>query len=311
MLTSSGLNAVAAGNIGTALSAVADRQWDALVIEVSSFQLRFIDAFHPQVAAITNVAPDHLDWHGSFEAYLGAKKNIHRNQRREDTLVFDTDDEGAVACIEGAASTLVPVSGRLIPPGGSGPDGDQLVIDGLRFPLPELDGAYLSDLAIAGVMARRLGATASGIGSVIHSFSPGAHRRQLVGRWGGVQWINDSKATNPHAAVAAVSAYDSVILIAGGRNKGLDLSPMADVPSLRRILAIGEATEELEKAAPALVVRQADLASAVEAAAEMAHRGDTVLLAPGCASFDMYESYIARGRHFVDLVNALHEGQNR
>ena len=115
-------------------------------------------------------------------------------------------------------------------------------------------------------------------------------------------WINDSKATNPHAAVAATASYPSVILIAGGRNKGLDLSPMLEVPSLRHVYALGESAIELREAGGELVTVVADLDEAVARSAAMAADGDTVLLAPGCASFDMFDSYAARGEEFMRLV---------
>jgi UDP-N-acetylmuramoylalanine--D-glutamate ligase len=138
--------------------------------------------------------------------------------------------------------------------------------------------------------------------SVAAGFTPGAHRRTVVARGDGVTWVDDSKATNPHAAVAAAGAYPSVILIAGGRNKGLDLSPLTTVPSVRRIVAIGEAAPELAAAGGDRVDIAADLADAVRIAGSLAEPGDTVLLAPGCASFDMFTSYADRGDAFAAEV---------
>jgi UDP-N-acetylmuramoylalanine--D-glutamate ligase len=161
------------------------------------------------------------------------------------------------------------------------------------------------DVVAAASIAAHLGATIEGIGRIIGEFQPGKHRRSLVGRWGGVAWINDSKATNPHAAVASVAAFDSVILIAGGRNKGLDLGPIVTAPTVRRVIGIGEAAPELAAATPPTRFHAATtLDEAVAFADSVAERGDTVLLAPGCASFDMFSSYQERGEEFARLVFA-------
>jgi UDP-N-acetylmuramoylalanine--D-glutamate ligase len=305
MLQASGANAVAAGNIGNALSEVALDPPDLLVVEASSFQLRFIDRFHPAASAILNVAPDHLDWHRNMGEYVAAKQRIFENQTGDDIVVFDIDDPGAAAAVKTATARLVPVSGRTLPAGGGGVDGDELVVAGMRYPRPPLDRAYTMDLAAAGELAAHMGATPAGIGAVIAEFRPGAHRRTVVGSWDGVTWVNDSKATNPHAAIASVEAFDSVVLIAGGRNKGLDLTPIVKLPGVRRVIGIGEAASELAAATePERFVPAASLAAAIAAADTIAEPGDTVLLAPGCASFDMFESYAARGNEFTRLVLA-------
>lgn len=305
MLLASGLDAVAAGNIGNALSAVALDPPQILAIEASSFQLRFIHRFHPAAAAILNIAPDHLDWHHDMGEYVAAKQRIFENQGSPDILVYDVDDEGASAAVTGARSRLVPVSGKALPDGGSGVDGDELLIAGDRYPRPTLDRAYTMDLVAAGELAAHMGATPDGIGRTIATFAPGEHRRSVVGTWDGITWVNDSKATNPHAAVASVEAFPSVVLIAGGRNKGLDLSPIVAVPGIRKIIGLGEAAGELEILTDAdRFVRADDLADAIAIADRIARPGDTVLLAPGCASFDMFDSYAARGSAFRRLVRA-------
>jgi UDP-N-acetylmuramoylalanine--D-glutamate ligase len=302
MLEHTGVKVCAAGNIGTALSSVVGESWDVVVVEASSFQLRFTEAFHPVAAALLNVAPDHLDWHGTEAAYAAAKARIYVNQTPQDILVFDADDPGAVAAVAGAGSTTVPISGRRLPTGGNGVDGDVVVIGDIELPRPDLDVSYLSDLVAAGTLARHVGADPDGVGTVLSSFEPGPHRRTVVGRWDGVTWVDDSKATNPHAAVAAASAYRDVVLIAGGRNKGLDLAPLVAVPSVRHIFALGEAAHELVAAAPARVTVVDSMEAAVEAADQLAAPGTTVLLAPGCASFDMFRSYGERGDRFRRLV---------
>ncbi|MDR9450171.1 MAG: UDP-N-acetylmuramoyl-L-alanine--D-glutamate ligase [Acidimicrobiia bacterium] len=313
MLTVSGLRAVAAGNIGTPLADVVGEPFDLAVVEASSFQLRFIEKFHPATAVILNVAPDHLDWHGSFEAYLDAKAQIHRNQDGDDLLVYDADDRGAVEAVRNAPSRLLPVSGHRRPEGGAGLDGDQLDLGEVVVPLagvPVDDPAFLVDLVSAGVVALAHGAGPEAVRQIITTFRPGPHRRTLVGRWEDVVWVDDSKATNPHAAVASASAYPSVILIAGGRNKGLDLSDLMLVPTLKQVITIGEAAGELEAAAGAVRIERAHtIQEAVELADRYAQPGDTVLLAPGCASFDMFRSYADRGDSFARAVRQRKEAR--
>jgi UDP-N-acetylmuramoylalanine--D-glutamate ligase len=312
MLAGSGRKAVAAGNIGLALSDLVGEPWDTVVVEASSFQLRFIDRFRPGVAVILNVAPDHLDWHGSLEAYSDAKARVFSNQSPSDVLVYDADDPGAAALSVRAPSRLAPVSGTRVPKGGAGASGPAL-----RFPafevslegLPVPDPAYLVDLAAAGMAALHSGATSEAVGESIRRFRPGPHRRSVVGTWEDVTWVDDSKATNPHAAVAAARAYPAVILLAGGRNKGLDLRPLAEVPSVRHVVAFGEAGPELvEAAGPGRVTMVGTVEEAVALADGLARRGDTVLLAPACASFDMYRSYAERGEAFAQAVRARKGG---
>ncbi len=305
MLTASGVDAVAAGNIGTALSDIALDPPSAVVVEASSFQLRFVDGFHPRAAAILNIAPDHLDWHRSFADYVAAKQRIFENQTGSDVLVYDCDDAAATAAAEAAHSQQIPVSGHGIPKGGYGPRGSELVLPAGTMARPPLDTAYTMDVVAAAAIAGHLGADLDGIDQTISAFQPGKHRRSVVGRWDGVAWINDSKATNPHAALASVAAYDSVILIAGGRNKGLDLGPIVSAPTVRRVIGIGEASHELEAAtAPARFEAATTLTHAIAIADTAAEPGDTVLLAPGCASFDMFGSYEERGEEFTRLVLA-------
>ena len=310
MLVRSGLDAVAVGNIGTAASdiAVGDAIPDAVVLEVSSFQLRFSDTLHPAVAVVLNVAPDHLDWHGTFDAYLAAKARITARQTDDDLLVHDADDPGASRVAAASAARTVGVSGRRRPPGGWGPQDGRLQVAGVSVALDDLavsDAAYLVDLTAAAVAALAVGATPIAVEASWRAFSPGAHRRTVVGRRGGVAYVDDSKATNPHAAVASIAAYSSVVLIAGGRNKGLDLAPILEVATLRRVIAIGEAARELSALAPGLVEEVAGLSEAVRRAADVAEAGDTVLLAPGCASFDQFRSYGHRGDVFAEAVRGL------
>jgi UDP-N-acetylmuramoylalanine--D-glutamate ligase len=310
MLSTSGVSAVSAGNIGTALSDVVDDPPQVVVVEVSSFQLRFIDRFHAPAAALLNIAPDHLDWHGSFESYAAAKARIFENQVADDLLVFDSDDPGASRAVMSAPSTLHPVSALTRPPGGSGRAGDRLEVGPIQLEIDELgsaDPAHLVDMAAAGVLALHNGADPAAVARVMRQFAPGAHRRQVVGAVDGVVYVDDSKATNPHAALAAIAAYPSVVLIAGGLAKNLDLRPLAEAPNVRAVLAIGAAAPDLLEAAGARGEPAESMEAAVRRAARLARPGDTVLLAPGAASFDQFESYGQRGEVFAAAVDRLRE----
>jgi UDP-N-acetylmuramoylalanine--D-glutamate ligase len=177
----------------------------------------------------------------------------------------------------------------------------------MAFPLPDLDAAYRLDLVAAGRLAFHLGASRDGVASVLESFRPGPHRRSSVGTWDGVEWINDSKATNPHSAMAAIAAYPSVILIAGGRNKDLDLRGLVTAPGVKHVVAIGESAPALAVVDPGRVSLAASMADAVATADALATEGDTVLLAPGCASFDMFDDYTQRGDVFTTEVRRRKE----
>lgn len=305
MLEASGMSAPATGNIGAPLSDFTNTAYDALVVEVSSFQLRFTEEFHPVAAAITNVALDHLDWHGSAYSYRAAKAKIFANQNESDLLVYDVDDPGASELAAEAPVERYPVSGTHLPAGGGGVEGRDLVVGETRIDLSELrsdDPTHLVNLAAAAALALRVGATSQGVVAGAISYQPGAHRRTLVAEVGDVDWIDDSKATNPHAAIASIRTHDSVILIAGGLAKGLDATPLAAEPNVKMLIGIGESGPSLVDAAGERGRLAGTLDIAVEMAAQAAQRGDTVLLAPGCASFDQFSSYGERGDRFVELV---------
>ena len=303
MLVASGIRACAAGNIGTALSDVVGDPCDTVVIEASSFQLRFTETFHPIAAAVTNVAPDHLDWHGSEEQYAAAKAKIFANMTAEDVVAYDADDPGASALASMSRSHCVSVSGTAVSDDGYGVRAGELVLGDFSVRAPDVGAPFLADLATAAVLARKAGATPEGIAAVVNAFEPGAHRRTLIAEYDGVRYIDDSKATNPHAAVASARSYPSVILIAGGRNKGLDLSPITAVSQVKFIVGLGEAAHELAGHAQETAFYHAvDMDDAIAVATSRAEPGDVVLLAPGCASYDMFDSYAARGDAFAAAV---------
>jgi UDP-N-acetylmuramoylalanine--D-glutamate ligase len=312
MLEESGLAAVAVGNIGTPLSSVVGAPYDVLVAEVSSFQLEFTETFHPPTAVLLNLAPDHLDWHPSYHAYAAAKARIFANQEAEDLLVFDADDPGVQPLVANARPRRHPVSGRSRPPGGSGPSAGVLRLPGAEIPLADLtsrDPSLVVDLAAAAVSALDRGARPEAVAAVCRRFRPGSHRRAEVAVIDGVTYVDDSKATNPHAALAAIGSYPSVVLIAGGLSKGLDVTPLARAPEVHHLVAIGEAAPVLvEAAGPGRATAASSIEEAVAIASRVARPGDTVLLAPGCASFDMFESYAARGEAFAAAVRGRRQG---
>jgi UDP-N-acetylmuramoylalanine--D-glutamate ligase len=308
MLSASGISAAAVGNIGTPLSAVTEDPYQALAVEVSSFQLDLTEAFHPPTAVLLNIAPDHLDWHPSYPAYVAAKAKIFANQEAKDLLVYDADDPGVAPVAARAPGRRHPVSGRERPTGGSGPAAGSLHLPGISVPLDALwarDPALVVDVTAAAVAAIDRGALPEAVADVSRRFRPGPHRREVVGESAGVVFVNDSKATNPHAALAAIDSFASVVLIAGGLAKGLDISPLAMAANVRFVIAVGSAAEVLVAAAePGRAAEAGSMDEAVAIAMRVARPGDTVLLAPGCASFDMFDDYAARGDAFASAVRA-------
>lgn len=309
MLEASGLRAPAVGNIGrVALEALAEPV-DRLVVEASSFQLHTVtEAFVPDVAVLLNLADDHLDWHGSFDAYAADKARVFAHQRADGVLVANADDPAVMRLVADAPARLVPFSLGPPPPGGLGWVGDDLVdADGTRI-LTAPAGAAPHDranLAAAAAAARAAGAADRAIAAAAGGFRRLHHRTEPVGKAGGVQFVDDSKATNPHAAIAAIRGFDRVVLIAGGVSKGVDLGLLTTVADrIAAVVAIGDTPEEVESAFAGRVptVRAASMRDAVDAARDLATPGDTVLLSPACASFDWYDGYATRGDDFRAAV---------
>jgi len=317
MLVASGIPSIAAGNIGLPLSdAVADENLKVVVAEVSSFQLAFAESFRPVVSVWLNFAPDHLDWHGDVAAYVAAKARIWANQGPADVAVVNADDRLVMAQAATAPSRVVtfglgPAQADFTVADGwlRGPEGPLLEVAALPRALPH----DLSNSLAACAAALAAGATVEGVRAGLTGFAPLPHRLTLVAYAGGVRWYDDSKATNPHAAIAAVRGFESVVLLAGGRNKGLDLAALAEVADrLRAVVAIGEAAPQVAAAFAGRtpVHPAASMVDAVAAAADAARPGDVVLLSPGCASFDWYRSYADRGDDFASAVHALLEARH-
>ncbi len=309
MLQRSGQRAVTAGNDALPLVEAIDRDdVDVFVVEASSFRLGHTDRFSPRVATWLNFAPDHLDVHRSLAAYEAAKARIWRDLDDDGVAVANADDP---VVMRNRDQTRRAVTFSTVTAADYHVDGDRLVRPGNRtvIPVDELWRAMPHDVSnalAAAATAEAAGADVDAVREVLRTFSGLRHRVELVGEARSVRWFDDSKATVPHATLAAVAAFDSVVLIAGGRNKGLDLAPLAEAgPRLRGVVAIGEAAGEIEAVfAGAVPVRRVDtgMDDAVRAAASLTEPGDVVLLSPGCASFDWFGSYRERGEAFRAAV---------
>lgn len=314
MLERSGVRSVAAGNIGLPLiDAIAQvGRGGAIALEVSSFQLAGTQTFRPRVAVLLNIAEDHTDWHGSIDAYRDAKARIVENQTASDAFVVNADDERAWSVAAGARSTVVPLSTTRAPADGIGIQDDtvmwrgEVLMPASDIRLPGRAGAEDTLAAAAAALAYAIDRDA--VLAAIAGFAPLHHRLELVEVVDGVTYVDDSKATNPHATLAAVTGLTDVVLIAGGRSKGIDLSSLRlTVPPVIAVVALGEAADEVARVFDGLVPvdRAGSMDEAVGAARARSVPGGSVLLAPGCASLDMYESYAERGDDFARSVRDL------
>ncbi|MBV9662504.1 MAG: UDP-N-acetylmuramoyl-L-alanine--D-glutamate ligase, partial [Actinobacteria bacterium] len=286
MLEASGRRAVAAGNIGLPLVEAVESDAEVIVAEVSSFQLQHTDTFHPQVAVWLNVTADHLDWHPTFEHYAAAKERIWRNQAGDDVAVANAEDEAvmnAARAARGRVQTFGIDAGDWHVENGAltTPTGETIV------PVAHLPRSLPHDIAndLAAVAASvAAGADLDACRAVLKNFAGLPHRVELVSDAGGVKYYDDSKATTPASVVAAARGFESVVLIAGGKNKGLSLAPLAETADhVRAVVAIGDASGEVEAAFAGVrpVTRAASMRDAVRAARRLAQAGDVVLLSPG------------------------------
>lgn len=347
MLVAGGYRAAPCGNIGIpVLDAIRDPQgFDVLVVELSSYQLHWVNRnaggeLSPYSAACLNIADDHLDWHGSLDAYKAAKAKVYQNAQvacvynKADLATREMVEEAEV--IDGARA----IGFGLDVPGPS----DFGIVDGIlcdrafledRFTtaielttLDELREAGLAaphvvaNILAASALARSYGVEPIAIRDVLSAFRLDAHRIELVRIEAGVHWVDDSKATNPHAADASLRAYESVVWVAGGLLKGVDVDELvrAHVGRLRAVVLIGVDREALRSAfarhAPGLPVYEVDadetddvMPTAVRLAGGVAQAGDTVLLAPAAASMDQFSDYAERGRRFQAAVNEFFGGE--
>lgn len=314
MLEASGRRAVAVGNTEVPLvAAIDDPDIDVFVVEASSFRLLHSAHFAPAVGTWLNLAPDHLDNHASLAEYTAAKARIWEHQTGDQVAIGNADDPVVATHLEHAPGRHVTFG--LTEPADHRVEDGRLVLDGgeTLARTDELHRAFPHDVSnalAAAASALHGGGTAAGARTALLTFRGLPHRVALVGESGGVRWYDDSKATAPHAARAAIRGFESVVLIAGGRNKGLDLTELAEESAhVRAVVAIGEAAGDVAAAFDGVrPVRTATtMGEAVDAAAALARAGDVVLLSPACASFDWYGSYAERGDDFTRTVRALLE----
>jgi UDP-N-acetylmuramoylalanine--D-glutamate ligase len=320
MLRAAGLRARAAGNLGEPALGLVGQPLDVAVLEVSSFQLETVETFRPRVAVLLNLEENHLDRHGSFDAYAAAKARIFAAQREDDVAVVNADDLRALALARAGRASLRtfqrvgPVArgawweGSAI--GLAGPEGvRRLALDDfvdVAFPPAE-------NLLAALLAAEAMGADPAKALRALADFRPLAHRLEALGQLGGATWIDDSKATTPAAARFALERQSApVVWIAGGRDKDLpfESAGRAARGRVRIALLIGEAAGKIADALGGDVPfeRVGDLAAAARRAAELARAGDVVLLSPACASFDQFRSFEERGERFRALFATLRAG---
>jgi UDP-N-acetylmuramoylalanine--D-glutamate ligase len=308
-----GLDAIACGNVGYPFSLAATEDHDALAVEASSFQLRFHESFHPKVSVLLNLAPDHLDWHGSFEAYREAKRRVYALQGDGDTHVGNRDDRLAAGLSADAPCALAWFTVGEPRAGEAGYANGELVARlGGEHLLGRVRGpaSFRADAAAAAAAAISFGVDPPAVAAAIGAFEPLPHRGTVVAEVEGIRFIDDSKASNPHAALAALEELTGAVLIAGGQSKGIDLSPLAAAtPSLAGVVVLGEAADELARLFEGRVPvrRAASMEQAVAQAHALAEPGSSVVLAPACASWDMFRDYRDRGDRFAAAARALWE----
>jgi len=344
MLRKSGCETMLGGNIGNALTGEilkvgirgqgagggGEKNIDFIVAEVSSFQLEAIERFRPRIAAVLNITPDHLNRYESMDDYMHAKARIFENQQPEDSLVLNADDP-----------LVMKMAGEMLPEGGTKGPGvfyfsrkkevkgvfcreGKLYCTLPSHPLAssrepfvsieeiKISGAHnLENAMCASLIAFISGQPHGPVRDVLKTFGGLEHRLEFVCEINGIQFINDSKATNVGAVEKSLEGLDNVILIMGGRDKGSDFSVLRDLVRRRvkRLILIGEASETIGRALreSTIVEKAGDLGEAVDLSVRNAAAGDTVLLSPGCASFDMFRDFEDRGRRFKELVRGFND----
>ena len=322
LLCAAGARARAAGNLGTPALELVGEPLDFAILEISSFQLETVETFRPAVAAILNITPDHLDRHGSFEAYASAKGKLLANQRDTDAAVLNLDDPTVAALAENASGRVFPFRTQgAVSPGAFFDAGAVVLCKKGAAPIRiSLDAMQLTGLHNReNVVAALATVHAAGVDPVraadaLATFANLPHRSEFVGRVRGVRYIDDSKATNPGAAICSLAGFsENLIWIAGGRDKGLAFGELADaaVKRVRAAVLIGESAKKLEVALAGRVpvCSAVSVEEAVERASELAQPGDVVLLSPACASQDQFRDFQERGERFRAAVTELRSGE--
>jgi UDP-N-acetylmuramoylalanine--D-glutamate ligase len=322
ILKEAGLPTLVGGNIGLPVIDLVPESMDesVSVLEVSSFQLETIEQFRPWIAVVLNITPDHLDRHGSFENYAAMKTRITENQTAEDLLVLNAEDKPTQMIAAKTKAQIFWFSPRRPIKQGAFVHGDSIVFipnEGAKaepiMPVAEipLKGSHNVENVLAAVCAARLaGAPAEKIRASVRSFKAVEHRLEFVRTVQGVEYFNDSKATNVDAAMKAVLSFPSGIhLILGGKDKDSDYTTLSSLlrERVKAVYTIGSAAEKIERELHGVVkmVGAGTIDVAVREASKAAVPGDVVLLAPACSSFDQFENYEHRGRTFRQIVNEL------
>jgi len=327
IMNAAGFSTLVGGNIGTPAISLAERAKPetVIVLEVSSFQLETIQTFRPKVAVILNVTPDHLDRHRTFEVYADAKARIFENQHASDFTVLNADDP---TCVSMASRTKAQVfwfsRQREVQQGAWVREGNIIFRQGdvqheiLQASEIPLKGAHNLENVLAAVCAGALmGCSAEKIRQAVQSFKAVEHRLEFVATINGVDYYNDSKATNVDATIKALESFPANIhLILGGKDKGSDYTVLNDLlrQRVKRVYTIGAAAGKIESQIvfpKEQVVHAETLENAIRKAHAAGQPGDVVLLAPACASFDQFKSYEHRGKVFKDLVQSLADNRNQ
>ena len=326
ILQKAGMPTLVGGNIGVPVVELIDQSTDETwsVLEVSSFQLESTERFHPRIGVILNITPDHLDRHGSFENYALAKERIFAAQNESDVVVLNADNaRAAQAAVRSVGRVYFFSVEHSVMQGAWVENGLLVYRAGKDEPLEKimplkgvpLKGAHNVENVLAAVCASRLaGVSAEQIQSAVEAFKAVEHRLEFVAKVGGVDFYNDSKATNVDATAKALASFSSGIhLILGGKDKDSDYRQLAELlrARVRAISSIGSAAAKIESQLRGVVpiLSSETLDNAVNAAAAAARPGEVVLLAPACSSFDQFENYEQRGRVFKELVSQRRGGE--
>ena len=324
ILRTAGVNTLTGGNIGVPLLSLVESTTDSTitVAEVSSFQLETIEKFRPEIGILLNLTPDHLDRHTSFEEYAAAKMRLFENQLDRDFAVLNADDPEVTKRMP-SGPHIFWFSRRKRVAQGAFLQGNQIMIrhEGSELAVGRRDeislrGEHNLENVLAACAAAHLaGAAPADIAAGVKAFQGVEHRLELVGEVGGVEFYNDSKATNVDAALKAIEAFAGpLIVILGGKDKGSPYTPMQEPlrQRARRVILIGAAAEKIasDLGVGLPIFQAATLDRAVQAAIEQAQPGDVVLLAPACSSFDQFENYEHRGRVFKELVENFARASN-
>ncbi|HHV81581.1 TPA: UDP-N-acetylmuramoyl-L-alanine--D-glutamate ligase [bacterium] len=305
------------GNIGIPfIQEIFDRSSEYFVLEVSSFQLQGTKFFRPKIGVLLNIASDHLNWHNSMEEYIEAKKKLFSNQAGDDILIYNKDDKNVLNAVEDARGRKISFSLE---------EKGDIYLDGnfVRFNIPEFSDISISlngiklvgrhnigNIMCASAIGLLCGISPQDIEQAIRTFTPYPHTLEKFLEYDGLIFINDSKATNPHATISALKSIDGPkLLILGGQDKGMDFSGLIDeikMTQVKYVFLIGETRHKLKE----LLIENGlynfsvyeSLEETVESAIKLAKRGDCILFSPACASFDMFKNYKDRGERFKEIV---------